>query len=219
MTIELLAAFLLSVIHYTGGKFSELLEKYHTDILSFSSGIAITIVMLEFLPWTSFAHHPYLLLLSGFVVFHIAERYVYQHVSKKELAEKDIEYFDALGFFMDSFLDGFLVVLAFKISMEAGYLILVSLILHKISSSIALAHITENLPNTSLIEFVLAFSTFIGAFVAVVLSLPMETVYSTFTFIVGTLLYIIVRDIMPKEKGNPLYFLFGVIVTVALVGI
>ncbi|GAG66606.1 unnamed protein product, partial [marine sediment metagenome] len=42
--------------------------------------------------------------------------------------------------------------------------------------------------------------------------LGLELIYILFSFISGVILYTIVREVIPeKEKGNPLYFLIGVV--------
>ncbi len=44
------------------------------------------------------------------------------------------------------------------------------------------------------------------------LKLELELIYILFSFISGVILYTIVREVIPeKEKGNPLYFLIGVV--------
>ena len=63
----------------------------------------------------------------------------------------------------------------------------------------------------------LASATFLGFFIGVIFELTapisLEILYVLFSFISGVILYIIVREVIPeKEKGNPVYFLLGVII-------
>ncbi|TXT53495.1 MAG: conserved membrane protein of unknown function [Promethearchaeota archaeon] len=58
---------------------------------------------------------------------------------------------------------------------------------------------------TSSLTGVIIGATFYGFF-----PINLEVVYILYSFISGVILYTIVREIIPeKEKGNPLYFLFG----------
>ena len=67
-------------------------------------------------------------------------------------------------------------------------------------------------------RIILGFSTLTGVFIGLLfeivlpLELELELIYILFSFISGVILYTIVREVIPeKEKGNPLYFLIGVV--------
>lgn len=73
-----------------------------------------------------------------------------------------------------------------------------------------------------LFKFLLPSATLIGVIVALILELTIplsiEIIFILFSFISGVILYFIVREVIPeKEKGNPLYFLIGVITFSVLV--
>lgn len=199
----------LGLIHYISSKFSERLEKYHITLLSFSAGIFVTILFLDFFPRIINVENSFLLVLLGFVLFHVAEKYVYQHKRKTEMS-KTIGIMDVVGFFIDGFLDGMILVLSFKISPQLGYILFPPLLLHRLSSAIPMTHIIEKMKN-KLIEPLLSLSVVLGGLFAFVLNIKIGIANMVFAFLVGTLTYIIIRDMLPQGKaGNPLMFLIGV---------
>jgi len=65
-------------------------------------------------------------------------------------------------------------------------------------------------------KYVLALSNFLGVIIGLLLDLIgfeySELFYIFYSFTSGVILYTIVREVIPeKEKGQPLYFLFGFI--------
>ncbi len=66
------------------------------------------------------------------------------------------------------------------------------------------------------IRFVLASSVLVGVIIGTLFELffpvNIELIYILYSFISGVILYTIVREVIPeKEKGNPIYFLIGVV--------
>jgi len=219
VTIPLLLALMLSIVHFFSSKISGKIEKYHSEIISLSAGILVSLLFLEILPLllkTRTLSNELILtaILCGFVVFHIAEKYLYQHIKHKKELLKDLAELHVLGFYINHFILGFLLVLAGK---EIGLLIFLPLLLHTVSSSISLEHIHEKIKSNISKRIFIASSTFLGALVAVLLS-PAETLYFIlFSIITGMVLYISFRDMVPKEKeGNPKFFLFGVLLIIVL---
>jgi len=76
--------------------------------------------------------------------------------------------------------------------------------------------IKEHRHESNFLKIFLASATLIGVFVAIIFELTfplsLEIIIIFFSFISGVILYFVVREVIPeKEKGNPLYFLIGVI--------
>ena len=123
---------------------------------------------------------------------------------------------DVAGFYIDGFLDGMLIVLAFDISPALGFALFVPIFLHKILSSVALSHIVEKMKKRNL-ELLLSTSTLVGGFFALLFRPDIAMTYMLIAFITGTLTYIIIRDLIPSEKfSHPGWFLLGVIITLPL---
>ena len=217
--IPLFLALILSILHFFSSKVSGKIEKYHSKIISLSAGILVSLLFLEILPLllktrTLSNSLIFTAILGGFVVFHIAEKYLYQHIKHKKELLKDLAELHVLGFYINHFILGFLLVLAGK---GTQLLIFIPLLLHTVSSSISLEHIHEKIRSNISKRIFIASSTFLGALVAILLS-PAETLYILlFSIITGMVLYISFRDMVPKEKeGSPQFFLLGVLLIVIL---
>ena len=50
VTIALVLAFILSLVHFFSSKISDKIEKHHTRIISLSAGIFIALLFLDILP-------------------------------------------------------------------------------------------------------------------------------------------------------------------------
>ena len=217
----IILAIILSIIHYFSEIVSEKVEKYHAQLISVSAGIVITLIFIEIIPELlrinqSLNDAVFLFMLLGFVMFHVSEKFLYQHIKTKKKLMKDLAELHFLGFFIDHFLLGFLLVLAIT-TISLGFLIFIPLVFHTIASSISLEHIHERTKYSLKSKILLSSSTTIGALIAFFL-IPPSTVYLLlFALLTGSLLYISTRDMLPGGKeGNPLYFLVGVLIMILL---
>ncbi len=211
--IVLLIAAALSTVHYFSNRVSEFMEKNHYDVLSYSGGTLIALIFLILLPEVigiSDSKIIFLLILLGFVVFHLTEKYLYQHVKNKRQQLRKLKELHQAGFFIDHFILGFVLVTILEITDYLGFLILIPIFLHTISSSISLDHIHEK-AQTSVPKTVLSASTLFGAVTALILEIDEKTQAAVLAMTLGILIYIVNRDILPEEeKGRPLWFIAGI---------
>ena len=96
MVVSIAFGTIIGIAHYFNELFSLKSEKYRNKIISFSAGISITYIFLHLLPEFIAAQinrFIFLSILLGFVIFHLVEKYIYQHSSEdkllKELAIED----------------------------------------------------------------------------------------------------------------------------------
>ena len=205
---------ILSLIYFVGSRYSHKLDRYHWRLMAFSSGIFITVLFMDLLPLTLNATNPFILLLSGFVIFHLLQRYVYHHKGKIELRLVNRGFLDVAGFFVDGFLDGMLILLAFDISVDLAYALFIPIFIHKLLSAIALSHIVSKLKKGVMLEILLSLSTLMGGALAFLLEIEIAHTYAMLAFITGTLTYIIIRDMIPQNRyAHPFLFLSGVVLT------
>jgi hypothetical protein len=113
-------AFILFLVNFFSELYGEKLEKHHSKLLSFSSGIFITYIFLyifpEFFIGKQHLGNPiFALLLIGFIVFHLAEKYLYQHIKNKDILLQDLGELHVAGFFIDHFVVGIALFLSIKI--------------------------------------------------------------------------------------------------------
>ena len=199
----------LTIVHYLSELYASHQEKHHWSVLSFSAGAFITLLFLEMLPRAASLPHGLSLVLLGFVCFHAVEKYVYQHYHRSELRKK-VGILDTLGFFGKSFLNGFVLVLAFDSQSGLGYALFAALLLHTISSSLVLAHLVEKLRGISNHRLLLSSGALLGALAAVPLGASGALASGAFAFITGELFYIAGRDIIPRDgAGKTSYFAAG----------
>ncbi len=115
-----------------------------------------------------------------------------------------------VGFFLDHFMLGFVLVTAVDIDPTLGSLIAVPIFLHTVSSSISMQHIHER-AKTGTNKVILSLSTLLGVIGALVLKAGGDVQGAILALLLGMLLYIGIRDFIPREeKGYPFLFLAGV---------
>jgi zinc transporter ZupT len=216
---EVLAALVLmlsgaiGVIHYVVSRYSESTEKYHYQLLSLNGGLFMALVFLILLPEAiEFSHtvNVYLLMLLGFVIFNIMGKALSQYVKDKEKAAGEVRLLHEAGIFLDHFMLGFVLVTSVELEPTLGFLVAIPIALHTISSAFSLPHIHES-GKTGPHKPVLSLSTPVGAIAALLLSIEHEIQGGILALLLGMLLYIGIRDFVPRgDKGYPLLFLGGV---------
>ena len=213
----------LCVLHWFSEHLAERVERFHTKIVSFSSGLFVAYLFLFLFPeWVQgvdlVGEKIYFYLLVGFAAFHLLEKYVYQHVRNKRDMLKDLAELHALGFFLDHFIVGAVLYFAFVVEREVVALFVVlPLVLHTLMSSMSLNHLDAHYEQNRLVGAVLALSPLIGVAFSFLLSPPLALHYSYFSFALGAILYIVVRDLLPEGRaGDARLFLGGTALTVTI---
>ena len=221
MLIAFVLAGLLALVHLFSEEYSRHVERFHVHTISFSAGLFLGIIFLNLLPEafkaTGFiGQSVYLLMVSGFVLFHLGEKYIYQHIKNKAELLQDLAHIHVLGFFINHFVIGVAIFLAFSQgSIAGGFLIFIPLLLHTFSSSLSLNHIDKHFNRKSISGVLLPLSPVIGVLFASLLNLNRFFYYLVFPFIIGSLLYVVIRDTIPrKEQGKPMLFLTGILLAV-----
>jgi zinc transporter ZupT len=212
-TLLLVVAIIISVVHYLSDKVSGFMEKHHYKLLSFNGGLFLALILLILLPEvTAFSDSVsvYFLMLMGFVIFHLAGKFLYQHVKNKQEMLGELKVLHEVGFFLDHFMLGFVLVTAVDIDPTLGFVIAIPIFLHTFSSSISMQHIHES-ARTGTNKIILSLSTLLGVIVALVLKVEENIQGAILALLLGMLLYIGIRDFIPREeKGSPVLFLVGV---------
>ncbi|MCH7902368.1 hypothetical protein IIC68_01295 [archaeon] len=223
VALVLVLGAILSIIHYFSEKYSSKIEKFHDELVSFSSGLFITLLFVFFLPeffqgQEFLGDNIYLLLVLGFVSFHVAEKYIYQHVKNRDEMIKDLSEVHAFGFFIDHFVVGMALVFAFQTpSILFGFSVFIVLVLHTMSSSISLTHIDEYFKQNKIVNIILALAPLGGVIFASLLNPEKSLYYIIFSLVIGALFYVGIRDLIPsKDEGRVSYFAFGFIISIII---
>lgn len=211
-----LLSIVFSITHFFAYRFSSLIEKYHTQLLSLTAGFFVTFIFIHALPeLIAFNLNPtliFFLVLIGFVSLHSVEKYLYQHIKNKDILLHDLDYLHLIGFFLDSFIVGVALFISFQQSSFKGLLIFIPLLLYITASSISLNHLFENYEKNPAVFMLLSLSPVIGSLTAYML-LPAGFIPYIYSLIIGVFMYVVFRDMLPEEtKGNLAFFLLGFII-------
>lgn len=222
----LLLALILASVHFFSERYSDHAKRFHAQTISFSAGLFLGLIFLYLLPefFNGLQHvgeNIYLLMLAGFVSLHLGEKYIYQHIRDKGERMKDLASIHALGFFINHFIVGMALFLAFSIEgVWSGFLIFIPLLLHTLSSSLSLNDIDKIINKKLLSSFILPLSPVFGVMVAYALNFSPYLYHLLFSFVLGAMLYIVVRDTLPRDdSGKPLLFFIGVLISVFILTI
>jgi len=220
--LALAFTFGLALIHLMSKHYHRKIEPYKFHLLSFSSGIFISYIFLIVFPEifigvSLYGHNILVSMLSGFVLFHLLEKYTYQHAKTKRRLLDKIAHLHVLGFFLDSFIVGFTLVFLWDFAPIYGWKAAIPFIpffFHSLASSLTLQNIDDKLLASNVSKYVLSFSVFLGALCATLFTFSTSHFYIIFSFLMGVLLYIVIRDTIPKgDKGKPVLFVIGIIIT------
>ncbi len=213
MEILVLAyAVFLSSFHLFCNRLPMCISRSHEALLSYGGGSLLGIIFLVFLPEAvhftpTLAVYP--LMLLGFVVFFMSEKYLYQHVKDPESLELDLYHLHVAGFFIDHFIKGFVLVTIIELEPILGFLTAIPFFIHTLSSSIALDGIHKS-SGRKIDKALLSSSFVIGTLFGIIFEVSAHLERSILAFILGMMLFMVSRDVLPKEKeGRPLFFLLG----------
>ncbi len=211
----LVYAFSLSVLHYFFERISSPVGRFHSILISFGAGTLLSTIFLILVPEAvhlSSNVFVYPLILLGYVVFLISEKYLYQHVKDPVLLEEELYHLHAVGFFADHFIKGFILVAIVEFEPILGFLTAIPFLIHTLSSSIALKEI-HKISERTIDRVLLSSSPIVGALVGIFIDIGPQMEGYFLALVSGLMLFLVSRDIMPKEKeGRPIFFLVGVFV-------
>lgn len=218
MPAEDIAVF-LGLIIILAHFFSDRIGNVKGRFLSFATGISVTYIFLYLFPeaMRSTLANSFIFVLLGFVVMRVLEVHIRRHRSP-HIMKRELKELHAALFFVYHFIIGVVLFGILSKNIIAGMLFFFPVMFHSIISSASLPELHERIKGISKLRFVLSMSTLLGISVSIIVSIPQILDTIALGFVTGALLYIIIRDSMPKEtKSKPLYFLFGVILYTILI--
>ncbi len=93
-----------------------------------------------------------------------------------------------------------------------GILFFIPISLHAALSTVSLFKIHGEIREKFVTKIALSLSTFLGVSLAILVSIPNILDNILVSMIAGILLYVIVKEFLPeKEKGQPMFFVFGIL--------
>lgn len=212
----------LSIAQFLSDKINIERSRYSHHIASFAAAVAITYLLLSFLPDVyreGFTVLAYLPLVLGFVSIYLLEKLVYKRFPKRFSLRRLETYHDELHagiIFLYHFAIGVVLISILANDMRRGLLFLPPLLMFTTIGNWSVHH--HYLTKNNLLRLVLASSTLLGAISATVFTYPSALSKFILSLVAGILLFIIVREALPNEReGSPVLFIIGVIVYTAII--
>ncbi|UCE42895.1 MAG: hypothetical protein JSV17_08075 [Candidatus Aminicenantes bacterium] len=208
---------ILGIIHFYSEKLKLPDGANRYRVISFAAGISIAYLFLNLLPHTYAAadhlkNFVFVFLLLGFVLFHLAEKFIYKHADQKKLA-RELKEVHSISFFFYYFMIGIVLYDKVLTSQLEGILFFIPIGLHASLSTASLSQIHGDIREGFGTKILLSLSTILGVIFALLVSVPNILDNILVSMIAGILLYIIVKEFLPeKEKGQPMFFLSGILV-------
>lgn len=199
----------IGVVHYFSERICLACSPYQEKIASFSAGVSITYLFLILLPEFSIGAMEvskllFFSVLFGFIVLHLIEKYLYQHVSESKLTE-ELSLEDSLVSFLYYFVVGILLVELSKETSLQGILFFIPILLHA-----AIRTLPLNPTSFTSLKMIVSLSPLAGVFFANYVTISLSLQYLLIGFIIGVLLFTIIRHAVPfGKKGKPLFFVIG----------
>jgi hypothetical protein len=209
----------LSVFHFVWESMAHKLHPYRKNILSFGFGVSASYVFMQLLPdlYTGISelnNGIFVVVLIGFTIMHLIELYSFKLTeSKRYQFKKEVAFEHSVAFFIYHFMLGVILVNFIKISVPQGIFFFAPLLFYTVVSSLSLAEIDEKVSRNAVYKILLSSSSLLGTIAATYFfTLDIRQFYTLLAFITGSILYVIVRDTVPRyESGRPLWFIAGVL--------
>jgi hypothetical protein len=217
MAASIAFGIIIGIAHYFNELFCLKCEKYRDILLSFSAGISITYIFLHLLPEfvaAQLSRWIFLSILFGFVIFHIVEKYLYQHSPEDKLL-KELAVEDSITSFIYHFIIGVVLVSFVNQGIKQGILFFIPVLFYTSVSTLPV-----DMTKSKIIKAVLSISTLLGILFAKFIYPDIDSTlyYSLLGFIIGTLLFTVTRHSIPKlREGKPFFFVIGVIIYTMLI--
>ena len=203
------------IVHYFSDKIHTY-QRYKPELLSFAAGISLTYLLLFLLPelYGGIEHLQkllFLFVLFGAVLFHLVEKYIYQHDKKKKIL-RDLSVVHAVSFFGYHFVIGVVLVNLLETNIVLGSLFLIPVLAYTAIGQVSLKEIHADVTEKELVKVFLAASTLIGIIEALIIKVQPKIFYALLGFVAGAMLYHVMRESIPNEKeGNAIAFLAGAV--------
>lgn len=220
MVLSIILSFIIGLGHYLSDRFCLTCSKYKTEIISFTAGVSITYIFLQLLPELyngviALNRFLFIFVLLGFVLFHLVEKYIYQNIPYNKVPG-DLKLTHSIGLTIYYIVVGIVLVKFINKNAIEGILFFIPVFLHAIISSLS-SHGIHGLygphyRNEKWTNLLQSSAAIIGVIIALNIAVSDQLSFALTGLVAGILSFIVVRDILPKDKkGKPLFFILGAI--------
>lgn len=217
----IIIAVILGVTDFIGHRISGLAAGHRDSVLSFSAGLLISLLFLILVPdviSNGVSEILFFFMLVGFLLMHLAEKYIYKHMTNKQELLEDLKVVHIIGFGLDNFLIGFIIASLIELDFSVVITLSFPLFLQMLTSSISLDSIDTRLKEkySKYSKIILSVLPLLGAILGIVLEFEHLITNYLLAFVLGILFYIIVRDVLPQgRKGSSVLFFSGNLITIS----
>ncbi len=212
--LALLLGAILTIVNFFSDSLHIAYESHRMKIISFSSGVFVTYLFLHLFPLlyeTTRIEISMMSVLIGFTLFHVIEKYIYKHESRPVVLKREMKEVHSISFFIYHLVIGMILVRLMSRGLTETMLFFVPILLITGVSSISMKYLYAHKDLQA--KTLLSVSTFVGTVFAFIFTIPDTIFNSIFGFMIGTLMYVIMMDAIPKEReGNPIFFMSGIFV-------
>ncbi|MBI2663953.1 hypothetical protein HYX10_01270 [Candidatus Woesearchaeota archaeon] len=213
---------ILSMAQFFSDRISVEGSKYREYFRSFAAAIAITYLLFSFLPEAytrSAGLELFAPIITGFLLIHMLEKIFYKEFSGRFSLKRVKTYHDELHaaiLFTYHIVIGIVLVRLLETNLIKGLLFLPPLLMFTTTGNWSLQH--EYLKKTPHRRFLLASATLFGALLSSSALITLTVERLLVNFAAGILLFIVIREALPREKeGRPEMFAVGIAVYAAII--
>lgn len=218
---------ILAIVHFLSEKLHLLKRMHRMKFVSFSGGVFITYIFLHLFPtlfWDdiTLSRVSLVFLLIGFSTFHLLEKYIYRHGhADREEVKRELKEAHAVAFFAYHFIVGIIFVnILERLGTLDSILFFIPLAFITAVSSLSLKGIHGRVRQNFLVKLFLSISTLLGIVTALTFTLPTMLDSALLGYVIGALLFIVIVDSIPRERrGEPMFFILGIVLYSFLIGI
>ena len=220
--VIIIIAVIMGLTDLIGHRISGLAAGHRDSILSFSAGLLISLLFLILVPGIISMGVPefsFFFMLIGFLLMHLAEKYIYNHIRNKQELLEDLKVVHIIGFGLDNFLVGFIIASLIELDFFIVIDLSFPLFLQMLTSSISLDSIDTRLneKHSKYSKILLSVLPLLGAILGIILEIEHLVTNYVMAFVLGILFYMIIRDVLPQGgKGKPVLFLSGNLIIISL---
>lgn len=193
-----------------GGFVAYRYKQYAHVFAGLTAGTLLSVIFLEILPeileMQGEQPLPFLYVIIGFVLFHVAEKifslhhnhsdthihheHTHGHITSKKTG--------AIALIIHSFFDGFSIAVAYKVSPEFGFLVALAVIAHDFSDGFNTVSLTERSSSSKKYLYTDAIVPTLGILLGTYTYIPESFLAPILSLCAGILLYVCTSDVLPE---------------------
>jgi len=174
-------------------------------LVGFGAGFMLSVALLEMLPNAIEVEHGLFAVLLGYLAVHLTQHVLTPHFhfgeETHEVGSRSIGVWALIGLVPHSFFDGVAIAGGYLVGPEAGFLIFLAVLLHKVPTGVSLASIMLASGNTIrsalLAVTILAVATLVGALLTP--AIPLLEHYGL-AIAAGVTIYVAASNLIPESQ-------------------